>query len=52
MLVNLAFTLTGGTVINPYMAQEMGFGREMLALPFAVYMIMTGLPAPLAAARV
>jgi MFS family permease len=49
LLVNLAFPAYGSTVINTYMAADLHLDREMLGLPYSVYLIMSGLPAPLVA---
>lgn len=47
LLVNLAFPAYGSTVINTYMAADLHLDREMLGLPYSIYLIMSGLPAPL-----
>src|ERR1700730_2075548 len=39
----------GAGVINTYMAEQLHFDRTLLALPFSVYLIMSGLPGPLVA---
>lgn len=49
MLINLAFPMYGLSVLNPYMAASLHLDRTLLGLTYAVYMSMTGIPAPLAA---
>jgi MFS family permease len=49
LFVNLAFPAYGSGVINNYMAIDLHLSREMVGLPYSVYMLMSGLPGPLAA---
>jgi len=49
LFVNLAFPAYGSSVINAYMGADLHLDRKMLGLPYSVYMIMSGLPAPLVA---
>ena len=49
IFVNMAFPLYGGSVINSYMAADFGLDRKTLGLIFSVFVLMTGLPGPLAA---
>lgn len=49
LFVNLAFPLYGLSVLDPYMTKDLHLDRTMLGLVFAVFMAMTGIPAPLAA---
>lgn len=49
LFVNLAFPAYGSGVINSYMAVDLHLNREMVGLPYSVYMLMSGLPGPLAA---
>lgn len=49
LFVNLAFPAYGSGVINNYMAVDLHLSREMVGLPYSVYMLMSGLPGPLAA---
>lgn len=39
----------GSGVINTWMAESLGFDRAMLGVPYSVFMLMCGLPAPLVA---
>jgi len=49
MFVNVAFPFFGASIINTWMAAEFNLDRKMLGLPFTVFILMTGLPAPLIA---
>ena len=49
VFVNLAFPTYGTTVVNAYMATDLHMDRKTLGSVFSLYMIMTGLPAPLIA---
>lgn len=49
LFINLAFPTYGLSVLDPYMAADLHLDRTMLGLTYAVYMAMTGIPAPLAA---
>jgi MFS family permease len=49
LLINLAFPAYGSSVINTYMAADLHLDRKMLGLPYSIYLIMSGLPAPLVA---
>lgn len=49
LFINLAFPMYGLSVLNPYMAAALHLNRTLLGLVYAVYMSMTGIPAPLAA---
>ena len=51
-VINLAFPAYGSAVLNAAMAAELGFGRQSLGTMVAVYLAMSGLPAPLVAASV
>ncbi len=46
LTVNLGFIVYGAGVINTYMAEAMGMSSQMLGLPFSVFLLMLGLPAP------
>ncbi len=39
----------GTGIVNTYMAEQLGFDRTMLGVPYSVFMLMCGLPAPLVA---
>jgi MFS family permease len=52
LFVNLAFPAYGTGVINTYMAAALHVDRKMMGLPYSVYMLMSGLPAPLVALAV
>src|ERR1700730_18737052 len=52
MFLNLGFPAYGPAVINAAMAKAVGLHRETLGNMFSVYMIMSGLPAPLVAISV
>ncbi len=39
----------GSGIVNTYMAEQLGFDRTMLGVPYSVLMIMSGLPAPFVA---
>ena len=43
----LGFPAYGMGIMNTFMAQQMGFDRTVLGLLFTVFMVMSGLPAPL-----
>ncbi|MGH8219531.1 MAG: MFS transporter [Steroidobacteraceae bacterium] len=49
LFINLAFPMYGLSVLDPYMATALHLDRTLLGLTYAVYMSMTGIPAPLAA---
>lgn len=49
LFINLAFPMYGLSVLDPYMAAALHLNRTLLGLVYAVYMSMTGIPAPLAA---
>ncbi|MBC2777190.1 MFS transporter [Parasphingopyxis marina] len=49
LFVNLAFPMTGGSIINTAMAQDLGFSREALGAPFSIYFGMIGLSSPFVA---
>jgi MFS family permease len=49
LFVNLAFPMYGLSVLDPYMASALHLDRTALGLTYAVFMSMTGIPAPLAA---
>lgn len=49
LFVNLAFPTYGLSVLDPYMARDLHLDRTLLGLTYAVYMAMTGVPAPFAA---
>jgi MFS family permease len=47
VFVVLGFPAYGMGIMNTFMAQQMGFDRTVLGLLFTVFMVMSGLPAPL-----
>lgn len=49
LFINLAFPAYGAGVINTYMALDLHLTRQMVGLPYSVYLLMSGLPGPLAA---
>lgn len=49
LLVNLAFPMTGGSLLITAMARNLNFSREQLGLPFSVYFGVIGLSSPLVA---
>ena len=49
LFINLALPMYGLSVLDPYMASALHLDRTMLGLTYAVFMSMTGIPAPLAA---
>ncbi|MBO9601252.1 MAG: MFS transporter [Novosphingobium sp.] len=49
MAVNLALPMYGLSFLNVYMADEFHFSRTTLAVAYALFMAMTGLPGPLVA---
>ena len=49
LFINLAFPAFGASVINTYMAADLHLDRAMLGLPYSIYLMMSGLPAPLVA---
>jgi MFS family permease len=49
LFINLAFPAFGSSVINTYMAADLHLDRAMLGLSYSVYLMMSGLPAPLVA---
>ncbi len=50
--VVLGFPAYGMGIMNTFMATQMGFDRTVLGLLFTVFMVMSGLPAPLFAVLV
>ena len=46
LFVNLAFPAYGSGVINNYMAIDLHLNRQMVGLPYSVYLLMSGLPGP------
>ena len=52
LFVNLAFPMTGGSLLVTAMARSLGFSREQLGLPFAVYFGVIGIASPVAAALI
>ena len=49
LFINLAFPAFGSSVINTYMAADLHLDRAMLGLSYSIYLMMSGLPAPLVA---
>ncbi len=49
LFINLAFPAYGLSVLDTYMASDLHLSRTTLGLTYAVFMSMTGIPAPLAA---
>jgi sugar phosphate permease len=49
LFINLAFPAYGSSVINAYMVNELALDRRTLGLMVSVFMLMSGLPAPLVA---
>jgi MFS family permease len=49
LFINLAFPAFGASVINTYMAADLHLDRAMLGLAYSIYLMMSGLPAPLVA---
>jgi sugar phosphate permease len=49
LFINLAFPAYGSSVINAYMVNDLALDRRTLGLMVSVFMLMTGLPAPLVA---
>ena len=49
LFVNLAFPAYGSGVVNTYMAEDLHLNRQMVGLPYSVYLLMSGLPGPIAA---
>lgn len=49
LLINLAFPMTGGSILNTAMAQDLGFSREALSAPFSIYFGVIGLSSPFVA---
>ena len=47
--INLAFPAYGASVLNAAMAQELHLNRQTLGTVMAIYLAMSGLPAPLVA---
>jgi MFS family permease len=47
VFVVLGFPAYGMGIMNTFMATQMGFDRTVLGLLFTVFMVMSGLPAPL-----
>jgi len=52
LFVNLAFPMTGGSLLVTAMARSLEFDREQLGLPFAVYFGVIGIASPLVAALI
>lgn len=52
LVANLAFPMTGGSLLNTAMARDLGFTREQMGLPFSVYFGVIGLSSPLVAAMI
>lgn len=52
LVANLAFPMTGGSLLNTAMARDLGFTREQMGLPFSVYFGVIGLSSPLVAALI
>ena len=52
VFVVLGFPAYGMGIMNTFMAEQMGFDRTVLGLLFTVFMVMSGLPAPLFAVLV
>jgi MFS family permease len=49
LFVVLGWPPYGSGVINTWMAEQLGFDRTMLGVPYSVLMLVSGLPAPLVA---
>lgn len=49
MAISMAVPIYGLGLLNMHMADELGFNRATLGTAFAVFMLMTGLPGPIAA---
>jgi len=49
VFINLAFPVFGSSVINAWMAADLHLDRQMLGLPYTVFIMMIGLPGPLVA---
>jgi MFS family permease len=49
LLANLGFPMYGGAVLNSAMATELHLSRELLGLPFSVFLGVVGLSSPLVA---
>lgn len=49
LVMNLAFPLYGGSVINAYMAADLHLDRSTLGFGFGIFQLMIGLPGPLVA---
>lgn len=45
----LGFPPYGAGIVNTWMAEQLGFDRTMLGVPYSVLMLASGLPAPLVA---
>jgi len=45
----LGFPPYGAGIVNTWMAEQLGFDRTMLGVPYSVLMLTSGLPAPLVA---
>ncbi|WP_326523869.1 MFS transporter [Sphingomonas sp.] len=52
LVANLAFPMTGGSLLNTAMARDLGFTREQMGLPFSVYFGVIGLSSPLVATMI
>ena len=46
-LLNTAFPYYGGTVLNAYMAEDLGLSRSALGLGFSVFVIAIGVTSPI-----
>jgi MFS family permease len=49
LFVVLGWPPYGSGVLNTWMAEQLGFDRTMLGIPYSVLMLVSGLPAPLVA---
>lgn len=49
LFVVLGWPPYGSGVINTWMAEQLGFDRTMLGVPYSILMLVSGLPAPLVA---
>src|SRR5689334_17959427 len=49
LLANLGFPMYGGAFLNSAMAAHLDFSRQMLGLPFSVFLGTVGLGSPLVA---
>ena len=46
-LVNIAFPYYGGSLLNAFMAEELGLGRSQLGYGFSAFLLFVGLSSPL-----